>query len=177
MRFEVTALFRCFLASASIHAVSSLAAHGPSAKNNNIKTGGICGERSETNGIFDGRRAFLTAPVALALATSLPASARYVLDESGEYVQLEEVDWKTAWKARIDKASTMSKDEIFQAGRGAGNMDLKEGPESDSSKKRRAFSGCRDPESLKKTGLTEKECNTRVLNGETEFMLEAMAKE
>jgi len=169
-------LFRCFLGSASIHAARSLAAHGPSVKNHNINTGGICGERGETSGISDGRRAFLMAPVALA-ATSLPASARYVLDESGEYVQLEEVDWKTAWKARIDKASTMSKDEIFQAGRGAGNMDLKEGPESDASKKRRAFSGCRDPASLKKTGLAEKECNQRILNGETEFMLEAMAKE
>eukprot|EP00587_Corethron_hystrix_P011725 CAMPEP_0113314768 /NCGR_PEP_ID=MMETSP0010_2-20120614/10693_1 /TAXON_ID=216773 ORGANISM="Corethron hystrix, Strain 308" /NCGR_SAMPLE_ID=MMETSP0010_2 /ASSEMBLY_ACC=CAM_ASM_000155 /LENGTH=118 /DNA_ID=CAMNT_0000171113 /DNA_START=244 /DNA_END=600 /DNA_ORIENTATION=- /assembly_acc=CAM_ASM_000155 len=106
-----------------------------------------------------------------------PAFARYVMNEEGEYVKLEEVDWKAAWKARADKASSMSRDEIFQAGRGAGNVGVREGPESDASRKRRAFSGCRDPDGLRRTGLTEKECNTRVLGGETDFVLGVAAKE
>ena len=50
------------------------------------------------------------------------AYARLVLDEdSGDYVEVEDVDWQTAWKDRLDKASTMSQEEIFNAARGAGN--------------------------------------------------------
>jgi hypothetical protein len=54
------------------------------------------------------------------------ALARYVLDEeTGDYVEVDETDWQTAWKQRLDKASTMSMDEIVQAARGAGNVELK----------------------------------------------------
>jgi hypothetical protein len=96
-------------------------------------------------------------------------------EETGEYVQVEDADWQTEWKGRLDKASTMTKDEIFQAARGAGNTDLKTGPESDSSKKRRAMSACRDPNVRAKTGLaSEKECTARVFGGDVDFLLEAL---
>jgi hypothetical protein len=114
--------------------------------------------------------------VAVAPQTSWGVGTRYMMDEeTGEYVQVEDADWQTEWKGRLDKASTMTKDEIFQAARGAGNTDLKTGPESDSSKKRRAMSACRDPNVRAKTGLaSEKECTARVFGGDVDFLLEAL---
>ena len=105
-----------------------------------------------------------------------PAEARFVLDdETGEFVEVEETDWQTAWKSRLDKASTMSKDEIFQAARGAGNLELREGPESDASKRRRAMSACRDATVRSKAGAgSEKECTARVFGGEVDFLLDAL---
>jgi hypothetical protein len=123
------------------------------------------------------RRGFLVG-TAVALMTVAPqtAWARYILDEeTGDYVKVEDVDWQTEWKGRLDKASTMSRDEIFQAGRGAGNTDLKTGPESDASKKRRAMSACRDADVRAKAGLAnEKECTARVFGGEIDLLLEAL---
>ena len=60
--------------------------------------------------------------------------------------------------------------------RGAGNTNLKTGPESDASRKRRALSACRDKTVRDKTGLVsnEKECTARVLAGEIDFLLEAL---
>jgi len=114
-----------------------------------------------------------------------PVSARYILDEEGEYVQVPEQDWKEAWKSRLDKASTMSQDEIFNAARGAGNLDLKAKSEdgtyeeSDASKKRRAMSACRDNEVREKVivrghSLDLKECNQRVLAGEVDFIMDKL---
>ena len=68
---------------------------------------------------------------------------RYVLDdETGDYVEvIDETDWQTEWKSRYNQMQTMSKDEIFAAARGAGNIDTKDlANESPASKKRRAFS-------------------------------------
>lgn len=109
-------------------------------------------------------------------AAPIAAKARYVLDdETGQYVEVEETDWQTAWKQRLDKASTMSQDEIFQAARGAGNLELRTGPESDASKKRRAMSACRDAGVRTKASAgTEKECTARVFSGEVDFLLEAL---
>jgi len=107
-----------------------------------------------------------------------PANARYVLDEEGEYVELQEEDWKTAWKSRLDKAQSMSKDEIFEAARGAGNLELKEGEESDAARKRRAMSACRDGGIRAKAGgngMDLKACNNRVMAGETDFILPSPA--
>lgn len=56
-------------------------------------------------------------------------------------------------------------------------------PKTEASKKRRAMQGCKVPSarrvaaetiSLNKSLLTEKDCNMRVVSGETEFMLEAI---
>ena len=104
------------------------------------------------------------------------ASARYVLDdETGEYVEVQDEDWQTAWKQRIDKAQTMSTDEIFQAARGAGNVDLRDGPESDASKKRRAMSACRDTTVRAKAAAgNERECTARVFAGEVDFLLKEL---
>jgi hypothetical protein len=105
-----------------------------------------------------------------------PGNAAYVLnDDSGEYEQVEDQDWQTTWKERLDKASTMSPDQVFLAAKGAGNVDLKQGPETDVSKKRRAMAGCRDKTLRQKAGLSEeKACNARVLQGDIDFMIQAM---
>ncbi|CAJ1965768.1 unnamed protein product [Cylindrotheca closterium] len=104
------------------------------------------------------------------------AQAQYVLDdETGEYVQVEDGDWQEAWRQRLDKAKGMSQQEIFQAARGAGNLNLKDGPESDASKKRRAMSGCRDAAVRDKAKAgNERECTSRVFGGEVDFILEAL---
>ena len=121
--------------------------------------------------------ASLATTLAILSTASSPAQARFVLDEeTGDYVEVEDVDWQTAWKQRLDKASTMSNDEIFQAARGAGNLQLKEGmEESDASKKRRAMSACRDASVRAKASAgSEKECAARVFQGEVDFMLNAL---
>lgn len=127
------------------------------------------------------RRQFLgmlvgTTTIGAWLSAPNAAVARYVLDdETGEYVELEDADWQTAWRQRLDKASSMSTEEIFQAARGAGNVDLKAGTESDASKKRRAMSACRDTAARNKANAgTEKDCNARVFAGEVEFILDAL---
>lgn len=56
-------------------------------------------------------------------------------------------------------------------------------PKTEASKKRRAMQGCKIPSarrvaaetiSLNKSLLTEKDCNMRIMSGETEFMLQAI---
>jgi len=88
-------------------------------------------------------------------------------------VEVDEGDWQTAWKSRLDKASAMTTDEIFLAAKGAGNRSNGE-PESPAAQKRRALAGCRDKQYLQKSGTQAKECTARVLNGEVDFMLKAM---
>eukprot|EP00560_Eucampia_antarctica_P002751 CAMPEP_0197833780 /NCGR_PEP_ID=MMETSP1437-20131217/20091_1 /TAXON_ID=49252 ORGANISM="Eucampia antarctica, Strain CCMP1452" /NCGR_SAMPLE_ID=MMETSP1437 /ASSEMBLY_ACC=CAM_ASM_001096 /LENGTH=178 /DNA_ID=CAMNT_0043438037 /DNA_START=111 /DNA_END=644 /DNA_ORIENTATION=+ len=104
------------------------------------------------------RRSFLssivtTASITAATTLLMPQSAqaepkkRYLLDnETGEYVEsIDDGDWQKDWKSRYEQISTMSRDEVFTAARGAGNIDSKDlENETIASKKRRAFSGCRD---------------------------------
>jgi hypothetical protein len=118
----------------------------------------------------------LTASTAVvATAPTAAANAVLVLNEDGEYEQVEEPTWQEAWKGRLDKASTMSTDQVFMAARGAGNQELKDGQESESSKKRRAFAGCRDSNLRAKAGVPDaKDCSSRVLSGETDFMLQVL---
>lgn len=107
--------------------------------------------------------------------SSMPANAKYVLNEDGDYEEVSEEDWQTAWKQRLDKAQSMSTGEIFNAARGAGNIDLKEGEESDASKKRRAMSACRDGDLRRKAGVKDsKDCNSRVMAGDVNFILEKL---
>lgn len=130
------------------------------------------------------RRNFIGSVLSLTAAASFPriASAkpktRYVLDdETGDYVEvIDDGDWQTEWKSRYDQMSKMSKDEIFVAARGAGNLDSKDlANESSASKKRRAFSGCRDKGTRAKLdNISEKECSKRVLEGDFEFVLGAL---
>jgi len=123
------------------------------------------------------RRSFVASAAFLLLPSNAAnaASKRYILNDEGEYDEVEDPDWQTAWKERLDKAQTMSADEVFMAARGAGNLDLKEGPESDASKKRRAMAGCRDTVARQKSGVTDtKECTARVLNGDVDFMLKVL---
>lgn len=136
----------------------------------------------------DGRRGFLVSVLStatVAASTVMPPAAaaaepkkRYVLDEeTGDYVEvLEEGDWKKEWKSRYEQMSTMSRDEIFVAARGAGNVDSKDlENESPASKKRRAFSGCRDKATRSKLGnIDEKSCSKRVLEGDIEFVLNVL---
>ena len=140
-----------------------------------------------TTTISTSRRCFFrTAAASMVMAgtvaggiavTPPPAWARYILDEeTGDYVEIQDVPWQTEWKQRLDKASTMTQSEIFEAARGAGNTNLKTGPESDASRKRRALSACRDKTVRDKTGLVsnEKECTARVLAGEIDFILDVL---
>lgn len=100
-------------------------------------------------------------------------------EETGDYDEIEtdEVDWQTEWKSRYAEIQTMSKDEVFQAARGAGNLDKKDlESESDASKKRRAFSACRD-KSVRQTkldNLDEKTCTQRLLQGDLDFVLQVL---
>ena len=114
-----------------------------------------------------------------AVAGPKPKKKRYVLDEeTGDYVEVEEdeADWQTEWKSRYDTMSTMSRDEIFTAARGAGNVDSRDlANESPASKKRRAFSGCRDKATRAKLdNIDEKVCSKRVLEGDVDFVLEVL---
>ena len=131
------------------------------------------------------RRNFLrslltTTTVIVSGGMPLPAAAepkkRYMLDDAtGDYVEvIEDGDWKKEWKSRYDQMTTMTPDEIFEAARGAGNVDSKDlANESPASKKRRAFSGCRDRGIRSKLGnIDEKACTKRVLDGDVQFVLD-----
>ena len=130
------------------------------------------------------RRSFLqrtsaataTATVSVLGLPVAPANARYVLnEETGDYDEVEDDDWQTAWGKRLDKAKSMSSDEVFMAAQGAGNRNLMEGEESDASKKRRALAGCRNDAIRQKAGAGDaKACTARVLSGDFQFMIDAM---
>ena len=106
------------------------------------------------------------------VGASSSANARMVLDDEGEYVEVIDADWQTEWKQRLDKAKAMGKDELFNAARGAGNLQLKDGEESDASRKRRAMSACRDDKLRSKlAGASDlKTCNSRVMGGDFDFV-------
>eukprot|EP00978_Attheya_sp_CCMP212_P016272 scaffold42485_cov50-Attheya_sp.AAC.3 len=112
---------------------------------------------------------------AFGVSPGVAQASKTLNKESGEWEEVEEADWQTAWKDRLSKAQSMSQEEVFMAARGAGNVNLKEGPESDASKKRRAMAGCREESFRKKSNVPNvKECNSRVLQGDTSFMLDVM---
>jgi hypothetical protein len=125
------------------------------------------------------RRAFLASSMAAVLLPEAAANARYVMnEETGDYDEVDDPTWQEAWKGRLDKAQSMSSDEVFMAARGAGNLDLKDGEESAPSKKRRAMAACRDATLLEKAGVRDpKECTTRIMGGEVDFMLKVISSE
>lgn len=112
------------------------------------------------------------------MPSQLKRNVRYVLDdESGEYVEVDEPTWQEAWRSRWKEASTMSQDEIFQAARGAGNVQKKDLlGESTASKKRRALSACRSTVLRERARAgTERDCTARVLGGgKVDFLLEVL---
>lgn len=122
------------------------------------------------------RRSFLARCASAAAFFPQVASARYVLnEETGDYDEIEDDDWQTAWGKRLDKAKSMSSEEVFMAAQGAGNVSLKEGEESESSRKRRALAGCRNDAIRQKAGAGDtKACTSRVLGGEVQFMVDVM---
>ena len=69
----------------------------------------------------------------------------------------------------------MGTEDVFLAAQGAGNTELRQGEESEASKKRRALAGCRnDGFRSKSGGGGVKECTARVLGGDYQFMVDAM---
>lgn len=122
------------------------------------------------------RRAFLSTSIVAAAFTSSASNARYILnEETGEYDEVTDEDWQTTWNKRIEKAKSMSTDEVFLAAQGAGNINLKDGEESTASKKRRALAGCRNGAMREKSGMNgEKECTARVLGGDYQFMIDSL---
>ena len=152
------------------------------------------------------RRLFLIAPVAAVVSVMLPGAAQakptYTMDENGGYVEVKETDFTEVWKDRASRMQTMSPDEIFMAGRGAGGK-VEVSELSDAGKKRRALAGCRVDATRKQVkaakvderragglgveaasealaslragdSMTEKACTTRVLQGDLSFILDVM---
>uniref|UniRef100_A0A7S3PUT6 Uncharacterized protein n=1 Tax=Chaetoceros debilis TaxID=122233 RepID=A0A7S3PUT6_9STRA len=119
------------------------------------------------------KKMIVSSMAALTGSVLVPSSeAKYILnDETGDYVEISEEDWQTSWKQRLDKAQSMSSEEIFNAARGAGNLDLRNGEETESGRKRRAMSACRNKDFRTKAGVNDKQCNSRVMGGETDFIL------
>ena len=108
------------------------------------------------------------------IADDALCTSRETCDDS---FQVEEASWQETWAARAKKASTMSRDEIFLAAKGAGKRDASLGPESSASKKRRALAGCRS-ELLSQISpkMDEKVCVGKAMKGDTEFILEVLDK-
>jgi hypothetical protein len=143
-------------------------------------TRGVTTRPSLYSNTSSSRRTFLTFVVAVTATTTTTttttvANARYILnEETGDYEEVQDKEWQTEWKERLDKAQTMSTDDVFLAARGAKNR-VEGMEESEASKKRRAMAGCRDTGLLTKSGLTDvKECTARVLQGDVDFMLQVM---
>ena len=65
------------------------------------------------------RRAFVSTSAALAtafLTTTNIANARFVLnDQTGDYDEVSDEDWQTTWGKRLDKAKSMSTEDVFLA--------------------------------------------------------------
>lgn len=74
--------------------------------------------------------------------------------------------------------------ERLAAGDASGGSTYDNYPKTEAGKKRRAITGCKIPSARREatlllgssSSLSEKECNMRVLAGETDFMLEAIRK-
>jgi hypothetical protein len=67
--------------------------------------------------------------------------------------------------------------ERLNAGDASGGSVYDNNPATDNSRKRRAMTGCKIPSAREELGgLSEKDCNVRVMQGDTEFMLEALRK-
>ena len=78
-----------------------------------------------------------------------------------------------AWESSAGKSST----EIMMQARGAAPRDPNAPPESERSRKRRAMAGCHEEAYRKRTAYdteSEAQCNSRVLGGEVQFMLDAL---
>lgn len=83
----------------------------------------------------------------------------------------------------ISYSSNARNMERLASGDGSGGSVYDNNPKTEVARKRRAMTGCKFPSAreeaaqkvLKVTGLfTEKDCNLRVLEGDTEFMLQAL---
>mmetsp|Transcript_25437 Transcript_25437/g.29328 ORF Transcript_25437/g.29328 Transcript_25437/m.29328 type:complete len:223 (-) Transcript_25437:482-1150(-) len=140
-----------------------------------------CNQKVVASSSYPSRRSLLFSPAAAAVGLILArpkvaAANRFVLNyETGDYDEVVEEKWQTTWNQRLEKAKSMGVDEVFNAARGAGNLNLREGEESDSSKRRRALSACRDSALRKKVDLPdEKACTSRVLGGDFQFLIDAM---
>ena len=79
-----------------------------------------------------------------------------------------------AWESSKGKTTT----EIMMAARGAGPRDPEAPPESERSRKRRAMAGCHVEAYRKRTSYeSEAACNSRVLGGDVDFMLDVLDAE
>jgi hypothetical protein len=100
--------------------------------------------------------------------SSLPVA---LFNDEGEWIDAEEGTWQETWGARAEKASKMSRRDIFMAAKGAPKWDGSRGEESLKSKKRRAMAACSAPEYLDMLKVTKRECTQRAMNGQTSEIL------
>ena len=112
------------------------------------------------------RRALLASAACACVSPASAASLGYVDDAgSKSYSQVQR-----AW----EKSAGMSQREVLMAARGAGKVE-DPSQESDRSRKRRAMAGCKDDQFRKEAGYgVEAECNSRVLGGDPQFMLDVL---
>jgi len=77
-----------------------------------------------------------------------------------------------AWESSNGKTTT----EIMMAARGAVKRETDSPPESERSKKRRAMAGCKEEAYRKLAAASDSEasCNSRVLGGDVQFMLDVL---
>ena len=117
------------------------------------------------------RRACITGAVATAFTTAKVSRADTGLGYTDNAGMKSYSSVQRAW----EKSAGMSQREILLAARGASSNANREGEESSRSKKRRAMAGCKDDVFRRQAGYeTEAACNSRVLGGDPEFMLEVM---
>ena len=124
------------------------------------------------------RRCLCAALAAAACSPRLAAHAATELDGS-RFGYIDNAGMKSyssvqkAWESSKGK----SQSEIMMAARGAGKRDATAEPESDKSRKRRAMAGCHDDAYRQSAGLSsEAECNSRVLGGDVQFMIDVIDK-
>ncbi len=100
-----------------------------------------------------------------------------VFNDEGEWIETEEQTWQETWGARAEKASKMSRRDIFMAAKGAPKWDeATRGPESDKSKKRRAMAACSAPEYLDLLKITKIDCTKKAMSGQTIDILKLIDK-
>ena len=106
--------------------------------------------------------ATLTPPC---LTTHYPPSIMPCVSAAKSYSQVQR-----AW----EKSAGMSQRDILMVARGAGKVD-DPSQESERSRKRRAMAGCKDETFRKDAGYdSEASCNSRVLGGDPQFMLDVL---
>jgi hypothetical protein len=115
------------------------------------------------------------SPQAVRVGESSSSNRRHVLLQVAGAVPLLLLPLPSHAKSYSQNARNM---ERLNAGDSSGGSMYDNNPTSESGKRRRAMTGCKIPSAREEAALpnklSEKECNQKVLAGETDFMLQAL---